>query len=86
MTRSRVYVEMGSILKRSLEMELKDSQIGILIEDQTLRRMLYDLLVRSGARVSCLGCIEELELLSEKLGIEIVVMQVQTRYEPFCLN
>ncbi len=67
-------------------MELKDSQIGILIKDRILRRMFYDLLVRNGARVSCASDLDELELLAGKLGIEIVVMQVQTRSELFCWN
>ena len=67
-------------------MELKNRQIGILIQDQTLRRMLHDLLVKNGVRVSCVADLEELELLTEKLGIEVAIIELRNPLQEFCLN
>lgn len=67
-------------------MSVKDRKIGILVSDRVVRRTLFDLLNRNGARVSCVADWDEMELLAEKLGIEVAIIQVQTRSEAFCPN
>ncbi len=58
-------------------MELRDCKIGVRIQDQTLRRMLSNLLWRNGAVVCCTES-------NEEIGLDLVIGEVKV--ELFCRN
>jgi hypothetical protein len=67
-------------------MELINRRIGVLVSDPTLRRLVYDLLTKRGARVSCAADEDDLVMLIDNLGLELAVVSVEMRSEPFCPN
>jgi hypothetical protein len=67
-------------------MELKNCRIGMLIADRMLRRMLSELLWKNGAAVYCADTEEEMAVLVERVGLELVVTKVNSGPEPFSLN
>ena len=67
-------------------MELKDRRIGVLVADPTLRRLVYDLLIGNGARVSCAADENDLVTLIDHLDLELAVVSVVAEKESFSLN
>jgi hypothetical protein len=66
-------------------MELKNTKVGILIYDPTLRRMLSDLLNKNGAKVFSTDNDEEIEKINELIGLDVAVVEMERRI-PFSLN
>ena len=53
---------------------LKNRKIAILVDDRSLRRTLYILLVKAGAAVYCANSEDELRNIVEHLDVELAVI------------